>query len=267
MGYETIDFDSGDGVATIKLDRPEKLNAFNRKTGEELDEVLEEVATNDDIRVVVFTGAGGNFSSGADHEMIQDMEQEKDARFRWEYRRLHTLYDTIEHIEKPFIAAVDGICTGGGLEIALYCDLIVATDEAVFGYPEKNIGVIPASGGCVKLTKEVGTFRAKEFVMLTAGRDQLIQAEEVMDRFGFVNRVWDGDEFDERLDELTQELANSAPLALGLAKKIINGSHEMDPITGRRFERTAQTGLMRSKDHKEGIEAFREKRDPQFSGE
>lgn len=266
MGFDTLEYDVDDSIATVTLDRPDSLNSINAEMRSELDEAVEEIAVDDDVRAALITGNGKAFSSGADHQMLQEMEDNTSPRFRWEYRRLHRVFDNIAQVEKPIVAGINGICVGGGLELALYCDLMVASDRALFGFPEDNIGLIPASGACVRLAEEVGTFQAKELVMYATEKETMVSAEEAMNRFGFVNRVFDDDEFDERARGFTGELAERSPLATGLAKKVINHGQDMDFVTGRKFERTAQSVLIDSEDHREGLEAFREKREPEFEG-
>lgn len=266
MGFNTLEYDVDNSIATVTLDRPDSLNSVNAEMRSELDEAVEKIAVDDDVRAALITGRGKAFSSGADHQLLQEMEDNTTPRFRWEYRRLHRVFDNIAQVEKPFVAGINGICVGGGLELALYCDLMVASDRALFGFPEDNIGLIPASGACVRLAEEVGTFQAKELVMYATEKESMVSADEAMNRFGFVNRVFDDDEFSDRAREFTAELATRSPLATGLAKKVINHGQDMDFVTGRKFERTAQSVLIDSEDHQEGLEAFREKRNPEFEG-
>jgi enoyl-CoA hydratase/carnithine racemase len=266
MSYETIEFGVEDRVATITLDRPDRLNALNDQLQEEVDGAIEECATNEEIRSVIIRGNGKAFSSGADHDRLEAVQSHPQRRHRWEYRRTHLMFDNISQLEKPVIAAVDGICAGGGFELALHCDFILASEDSTFGFPELNVGIIPGSGGCTRLVKEIGTFRAKEMVMKATTADTMIEAKEARDRFDLVNRVFSEDEYEEGVREFAEDLAESAPLATGIAKKIINGAKDMSYFEGRRFQRTAQTGLMNSHDFEEGIEAFAEKREPEFEG-
>ncbi|MFB6130178.1 MAG: enoyl-CoA hydratase/isomerase family protein [Salinigranum sp.] len=266
MDLETVEYEVQDSVATVRLDRPDKLNAIDAQMRSDLDQVVEEIAVDDDVRAAMITGNGKAFSSGADHGLLQEMEDNSTPRFRWEYRRLHRVFDNIAQVEKPIVGAINGICVGGGLELALYTDMMVASERALFGFPEDNIGLIPASGACVRLAEEVGTFRAKELIMYATRKENMVSAEEAMNRFGFVNRVFDDDTFEEDARAFVGELAERSPLAMGLAKKVINHGQDMDFVTGRKFERTAQSVLIGSEDHQEGLAAFREKRDPEFEG-
>lgn len=266
MELSTLTYEVDEHVATVTLDRPDSLNAIDATMRGDLETVVEEIAVDDDVRVAVVTGNGRAFSSGADHQLLREMEDNSSPRFRWEYRRLHRVFDDISQVEKPFVAAINGICVGGGLELALYCDMLVASDRALFGFPEDNIGLIPASGACVRLAEEVGTFRAKELVMYATSKENMVSAAEARDRFGFVNRVFDHDEFEDEAWAFAAELADRSPLAMGLAKKVINHGQAMDFVTGRKFERTAQSLLIGSEDHQEGLAAFREKRAPEFTG-
>jgi enoyl-CoA hydratase/carnithine racemase len=266
VSYETISYDVEGPVATITLDRPDTLNAIDAAMREDLAAAVEDVAVDDDVRVVVVTGAGRAFSSGADHGLLREMTANPGPRFRWEYRRLHRVFDDMEQLEKPVIAAANGVCVGGGFELALYCDFVLAAESAVFGFPEDTIGLIPASGAPTKLAKEVGTFQAKELILTATDRDHMVPAEEMHERFGIVARVFDDDSFDEETRAFAERLAETAPLATGLAKTVIDGAPETSFVTGRRFERTSQSSLIQSEDHAEGMDAFAEKREPEFEG-
>lgn len=164
---EMIQYSVDERVATITLDRPDSMNAIDAQLRGELDEAVGKTAVDESVRAVMIDGNGKAFSSGADHDLLREIEDNPHPRFRWEYRRLHRVFDNISHLEKPFVAAIDGICVGGGLELALYCDFMVTSNRSLFGFPEDNIALIPASGACTKLAKEVGTFQAKELIMTT----------------------------------------------------------------------------------------------------
>jgi len=265
MDLETIEYERKGDIALITLDRPDTLNAINATMRSELRDAIETAAT-DDSRAVFLTGNGRAFSSGVDHELLEEMGSYEANRFRWEYRRHHRVFEEFEEIEKPVIAAVNGVCAGGGFELALFCDFIVAAERARFGLPEDNIGFIPASGACAKLAKEVGTFQAKELVLCTSQKDDMIAATEAMERFGFVNRVFDDDSFEADAMEFSRNLAETAPLATAMAKKILTQSQDMSDVAAREFERTGQSLLTSSEDHKEGLAAFRENRKPEFEG-
>src|SRR5262245_8832967 len=260
MDYKTILFEESGGIATVTLNRPDRLNAIDVDMREDFARLLGEIQTNEQIRVLIITGAGRAFSAGGD---IEYFEQEwKTARFRAENHRLTQFFDELELIEKPVLAAINGPCTGGGLQITLSCDIRIASDHARFGFRENNIGLIPGAGGCSRLVKLIGYGKAKELIFT----GEMIDANEA-ERIGMVNRVVPHDELMARTRSLAEHLLTRAPEALGLAKRILWHSVNSDFSTGRTLEALAQSILIKSKDHREGIRAFRDKRKPEFKGE
>ncbi|HJQ24140.1 MAG TPA: enoyl-CoA hydratase/isomerase family protein [Blastocatellia bacterium] len=260
MDYQTILFELKDRVAWITFNRPERLNAINEAMREDFARLFREIQTNEEIGVLVFTGAGRAFSAGGD---IEYFERDWDTvRFRAENHRLTQFFDELELIEKPVIAAINGPCTGAGLQITLSCDLRIASDQARFGFRENNIGLIPGAGGCSRLVKLIGYGRAKELIFT----GEMITASEA-ERIGLINRVVPHDELMEHTRQLAAHLLTRAPEALGLAKRLLWHSVTSDFATGRMLEALAQSVLIKSEDHREGIRAFREKRKPKFKGE
>ncbi|MBI1892508.1 MAG: enoyl-CoA hydratase/isomerase family protein [Candidatus Rokubacteria bacterium] len=260
MAFETIRYEVNDGIATVTMNRPEKLNAFNGAMVDELFQVVEEVYERDEIRVLILTGAGRAFSSGADYEWFNFEEWGPVIRTR--ARRLtHRLFDDLEYLEKPVIAAINGTCAGGGLELALSCDLRIAAGSARLGFPEVNAGIIPGSGGCSRLFHVVGIGRAKELILM----GELISAERA-ETFGLVNLVVPPDALMPKAREMAETLIRKGPLAIGLAKHVINAALGVDPATGRVLERLGSSLLIGSDDAREGAQAFREKRPPRFQG-
>jgi len=260
MKYKAITFDLTDRIATITFNRPERLNAINEEMRDDFTRLFAELQTNEEIGVVIFTGAGRAFSAGGD---IEYFEREWSTRkFRAENHRLTQFFDELELIEKPVLAAINGPCTGAGLQITLSCDIRVASDQAKFGFRENNIGLIPGAGGCSRLVKLIGYGKAKELIFT----GEMIPAEEA-ERIGLVNRVVPHVELLSHTRALAQHLLTRAPEALGLAKRILWHSVNSDFQTGRTLEALAQSVLVKSKDHREGIRAFREKRKPEFTGE
>ena len=260
MTYKTLLFDLSDRIATITFNRPDRLNAINEEMREDFARLFDELQTNDEIRVIIFTGAGRAFSAGGD---IEYFEQEwKTTAFREENHRLTQFFDELELIEKPVLAAINGPCTGAGLQITLSCDIRIASDQAKFGFRENNIGLIPGAGGCSRLVKLIGYGRAKELIFV----GDMISAEEA-ERIGLVNRVVPDAELMTRTRELAEHLLTRAPQALGLAKRLLWHSVTSDFATGRMLEALAQSVLIKSADHREGVRAFREKRKPKFTGE
>ncbi len=260
MAFETIRYEVQSGVATVTMNRPEKLNAFNGAMVDELSRVVEEVEGRDEVRVLILTGAGRAFSSGADYEWFNFEEWGRVIRAK--ARRLtHRLFDDLEYLEKPVIAAINGTCAGGGLELALSCDLRIASDSARLGVPEVNVGIIPGSGGCSRLFHVVGTGRAKELILL----GELISAQRA-EAIGLVNFVVPADGLMAKAREVAETLISKGPLAIGLAKHITHAALGVDPSTGRVLERLGASLVVMSEDAREGARAFREKRPPRFQG-
>jgi len=260
MAYRAIQFDLLHRIATITLNRPDRLNAINEEMRDDFSRLFTELQTNDDIGVVIFTGAGRAFSAGGDIEYFERDWNTKE--FRAENHRLTQFFDELETIEKPVLAAINGPCTGAGLQITLSCDIHIASDQAQFGFRENNIGLIPGAGGCSRLVKLIGYGKAKELIFT----GEMIPAAEA-ERIGLVNRVVPHDDLMDHARKLAEHLLTRAPEALGLAKRILWHSVNSDFATGRMLEALGQSILVNSKDHREGIRAFREKRKPEFKGE
>ena len=252
MDYKAIQFDLSDRIATITLNRPDRLNAINEEMRDDFSRLFTELQTNEDIGVVIFTGAGRAFSAGGDIEYFERDWNTK--KFRAENHRLTQFFDELETIEKPVLAAINGPCTGAGLQITLSCDIRMASDQAQFGFRENNIGLIPGAGGCSRLVKLIGYGKAKELIFT----GEMIPAAEA-ERIGLVNRVVAHDHLMNQTRALAEHLLTRAPEALGLAKRILWHSVNSDFATGRMLEALAQSILVKSSDHREGIRAFREK--------
>jgi len=258
MGYTTILYEVADGVATITMNRPQKLNAFDGTMIDEISRAINEVYERDDIRVLVFTGAGRAFSPGADFHWFNFDEWE--ASIRSKARRItHRLFDDLEYLEKPVIAAINGTCAGGGLELALSCDLRIAAGSARLGFPEVSAGIIPGSGGCSRLIHVVGVGRAKELVLT----GELISAEKA-EAIGLVNAVVPDDALSGKVRELAATLIKKGPLALGMAKHVMNAALGVDPHTGRILERLGTSVLLKTEDSREGVRALKENRAPRW---
>lgn len=250
-----------DGVTIITLNDPKKLNALNRTMQIELLETLRHIRDDEETKVIVITGAGEKaFCVGANIELFKGITAIKGYRLmRDPGYEIHRL---MEVMEKPIIAAVNGYCLAGGLEVALACDFILAVEEAQFGAPEINIGIIPGWGGSVRLPRAIGVRRAKEWIM-TGKHFSASEAE----RLGLVNRIVSRTELMSETRKIAAELAAKSPLALKMAKMVINLSIETGDLDAAlAIERGAISVLFGSKDCAEGIEAFLEKRPPQFKG-
>lgn len=260
MDYKTVIFELSNRIATITLNRPDRLNAIDQEMRDDFSRLLVELQTNDEIGVIIITGAGRAFSAGGD---MQYFEREwKTTAFRAENHRLTQFFDELELIEKPVLAAINGPCTGAGLQITLSCDLRIASDQAKFGFRENNIGLIPGAGGCSRLVKLIGYGKSKELIFT----GEMIPAAEA-ERIGLINRVVPHDELMSHVRALAEHLLTRAPEALGLAKRLLWHAVTSDFQTGRMLEALAQSVLIKSKDHREGVRAFLEKRKPEFKGE
>src|SRR5215475_1883858 len=260
MNYQTILYELKDRIATITFNRPDRLNAINEAMRADFSQLFDEIQTNEEIGVIIFTGEGRAFSAGGDIEYFE--RDWRTTRFRTENHRLTQFFDELELIEKPVIAAVNGPCTGAGLQITLSCDLRIASDQAKFGFRENNIGLIPGAGGCSRLVKLIGYGKAKELIFI----GDMISADEA-ERIGLVNRDVPHESLLAEAHSIAAHLLTRAPEALGLAKRILWQSVTSDFQTGRTLEALAQSILIKSKDHREGIRAFRDKRKPEFRGE
>ena len=250
-----------EGVGKIVMNRPDKLNAFNSAMLRELRSVLWLMNFDPAVRVVVLTGAGRGFSAGRD---IPELRRERGMplpQYRAWMRANQESLDDLEAIEKPVIAAVNGVCAGGGVEIAASCDFRIASRGATFLLPEIFIGVMPASGACSRLIQMIGIENVKDLVM--TGRT--IDAAEAR-QMRLVGRVVDADELDDAALALAAQLMRGAPQAVGMAKHVINTCQNVDTDTGRILERLAQSSLVGTADSTEGIRAFLDKRRPEFGG-
>ena len=261
MDYEFVQLGRDGGVATLTLNRPETFNSWNQKMRDELRDAVHALAADDALRVLVITGTGRAFSAGEDVRGMQGLTDVGTRGFRRVARDIHNVFDEIEAMEVPVIAAINGVAAGGGMELALSCDFRLAAETAKMGFPENNVGLIPGSGGCSRLVKLVGLARAKRLVMT----GEMVTAQRAL-AFGLVEEILPADELMPRVMELAQQLAAKAPLALGLAKLVLNACLNVDPATGRNLERLGQSILKTTEDHLEGAKAFVEKRRPDFKG-
>ncbi len=259
--FDFITFDRNDAIAILRLNRPDNLNSWNLQMREELRDAIKACVENDALRVLVITGTGRAFSAGEDVRGMGDLSAVGPKGFRRRVRMIHNVFDEIEQMEIPVIAAINGVAAGGGLELALSCDFRIASDKARMGLPEGNVGLIPGSGGISRLVKLVGPAKAKKLVMT----GEIIPAETAL-AYGLVEEVVPADSLMDRAVEFAEQLAAKAPLALGSAKIVINQCVNVDTETGRNFERIAQSVLKLTDDHKEGAQSFIEKRKPNFTG-
>lgn len=255
MAYETIIVDVEDHVALIKLNRPDALNALNQQLLGELMDALEDVDKNDAARCIVITGSEKAFAAGAD---IKEMSEMTFAQVN-EVNLFEDAAARISRIRKPVVAAVSGYALGGGCELAMACDFIIAGDNAKFGQPEINLGVIAGMGGSQRLTHAVG--KAKSMEMNLTGR--FMDAEEA-ERAGLVSRVVPAKKLMDETMAAAQKIAEKSMIAVRTAKEAVNRSFEVPLSEGLLMERRLFHALFATEDQTEGMEAFLEKREAQF---
>jgi len=259
MELKNIIYEKSEGIATITLNRPEALNAFSKDVVEEIMLALQEVKKDEDVRVVVLTGAGEKaFSAGADIKAMAGMTTLKARELSLMGERLCLAF---ENLEKPVIAALNGYALGGGLEVAMSCDIRIATENARMGQTEINIGLIPGWGGTQRLTRLIGRTKAKELVF--TGR--MIDAKTA-EQLGIVNMVVSPDKFKETVRLFALELASKAPVAVRVAKTLINKGADISLDSALALEREGFGVVASTEDLKEGVSAFTEKRKPVFKG-
>ncbi|CUK03412.1 putative enoyl-CoA hydratase echA8 [Ruegeria denitrificans] len=255
MAFETIIVEIEDHVALIKLDRPDALNALNSQLAQELCIALEDADTNDKVRCIVITGSDKAFAAGAD---IKEMSEMSFVDV-YSSNLFGALNDRVCAIRKPIIAAVAGYALGGGCELAMLCDFIIAADTAKFGQPEINLGVIAGLGGSQRLTRFVG--KSKSMDMNLTGR--FMDAEEA-ERSGLVSRVVPAKKLMEEAMGAAQKIAEKSQLSAMAAKEAVNRSYELPLGEGMLFERRVFHSMFATEDQKEGMAAFLEKRAAQF---
>jgi enoyl-CoA hydratase len=254
--FATILVETHQRVGLIRLNRPKALNALNAALMEELNLALKEFDQDNEIGAIVITGDKRAFAAGAD---IKEMSTSSAVEMMLQDDI--SAFDQIMHISKPVIAAVSGWCLGGGNELAMSCDMIVASESARFGQPEINIGVIPGAGGTQRLTRAVGKAIAMEMVL----NNRTLTAQEALE-YGLVNRVVPVESYLEEALEFAAGFASRAPLAIKLGKEAVNLAFETPLSVGLAEERRAFYFLFASQDQKEGMQAFIEKRDAEWQG-
>jgi len=254
MGYETIIFEKEDNIATITFNRPDARNAVNNQVRAEFTAAVGEVETDAEIKVMILTGNGKAFASGVD---IKEFNQTTP----YHAHNLYRLGERVEKLPKPVIAAVNGFCLGGGNEIALGCDIIIASERAKFGQPELNIGIIPGGGATQRLPRMIGVCRAKELIFTS----DIITAEEAF-KLGMINRVVPEDQLMPAAKEIAKKIATKSPAALKLAKQAINYGMQTSLESGLKYEYELYSLSLSLEDKLEGVNAFIEKRAPKFVG-
>ena len=256
--YETLTLDKRGAVAVLTINRPDKLNALNMRVHQEGVAALDELKRDDSVRVVVLTGAGEKaFIAGAD---ISEFVDATPAAQRDLFNE-RTLFNTIDTFPKPVVAMINGFCLGGGNELALACDIRVASDRSKFSQPEINLGIMCGGGGTQRLARLIGEGRAMELCLL----GDMIDAETAH-RFGLLNHVFPVEKLEEETMKLANNIAEKAPIALQLTKDAVKFASKSNLDEGLRREVDLFAICFSTEDKKEGVAAFLEKRKPEFKG-
>ncbi len=256
MEFIKISLQYAPKIALVELNRPKELNALNLQLMKELKEALASLDNDPEIHAIVLTGNDQSFAAGADIKQMSDLgaiDMLKIDQF--------STWDQIRKVQKPLIAAVSGFALGGGCELALTCDMIIASETARFGQPEIKIGVMPGAGGTQRLTRIIGKARAMEMVLT----GKFISAEEALS-YGLINKVVPVEAYLQEAINLAAKIAKMSPIAVRLAKESINRAYETHMDEGLHFERKNFYLLFASEDQKEGMQAFIEKRGAKFKG-
>jgi enoyl-CoA hydratase len=259
MAYENLIVIDRGPVRTVHVNRPDKLNALNKKTLLELERALGEIENNQDVRVAVLTGAGDkSFIAGADIDEMAEMSP-KEAR---EFSAVgHRVLDKVADLRAPVIAAVNGFALGGGLEVALACDFIYAADTAVMGLVETNLGLIPGFGGIGRLARRVGKAMAAEMIFAA----KKVKADEAL-RIGLANKVVAAADLSAEVGKIADIIAEKGPYAVGLSKRLLKEGENADLRLANAFEQHAFGLVFSTVDHVEGIKSFQDKRKATFRG-
>lgn len=256
--FENILLERRGRVALLTINRPDKLNALNIKTRQELAEALDELRNDQEIRVVVITGAGEkSFVAGADiNEFAGRTAVEQRA-----VMKAKSIFTAAEDFPKPLIAMINGFCLGGGCELALSCDIRIASEKARFGQPEINLGIIPGGGGTQRLTRLIGEGKAMQMILT----GEIIDAQEAL-RLGLVNEVHPAAELQAKTMELAGKIAEKSPVALAMAKTAVKAAARTTLREGLDQEIDLFAICFSTEDKEEGVSAFLEKRKPDFKG-
>lgn len=260
MGYQTLFHERSGAVATITLNRPEARNALDMVMRRELADALDEIEADEAARVLILTGAGGHFCAGGDVKTMRE-KRSTAAEGRARVELLNAMVRRLVDFPKPTLAMVDGYAVGAGSNLALCCDLIVASDRARFGELFWKIGLVPDGGGTWLLSRVVGLARAKELIFTA----DIIDAAEAA-RIGLVNRVVPVADLERTTRALAEKIAAGPPAVLRMAKHMVNRAATSDLASALDLEAFSQGLAIASEDHQEGLKAFFEKRPPRFSG-
>lgn len=256
LSLENVKVDIEENVAIVTMSRPKALNALNNQTLEELDAIIESISVDKSILGVIITGEGKGFVAGADIAQMRPYKAEEGRNYA-EYAQ--SVFNKIEALGKPVIAAVNGYALGGGCELSMSCDLRIASEKAVFGQPEVNLGVIPCFGGTQRLPRLIGSGRAKELIY--TGR--MVKAEEAL-LIGLVNKVVPAEELLTEAKGMMKGIISKAPMAIKYAKISINKGADLDLANALELEKDLAALTFSSEDKDEGMAAFLEKRPAKF---
>lgn len=260
MYVENILYKVEGAIAEVTINRPKALNALNTQTVQELGQVVEEISQKKDVSVVILSGSGEKaFVAGADISEMSEMNALEARKFA---RLGQKVFSAIENMPQIVIAVVDGFALGGGCELAMACDIRIASTKARFGQPEVGLGLIPGFAGTQRLPRLVGKGIAKELIFTA----DMIKADEAY-RIGLVNKVYEQEEVFAKAREMAEKIASKAPCAVSLAKSAINNGLNMDDESAYNYEAETFGLCFATQDQKEGTKAFLEKRKPEFKGE
>ncbi|MEM3641150.1 MAG: enoyl-CoA hydratase/isomerase family protein [Candidatus Bathyarchaeia archaeon] len=259
--FKYVIYEKIDGVAWITLNNPEQHNALNYEMRKELKVALEDAGKDERVRIIVLKGSGKAFSAGADLRIYLELKPLEATNWLREVGTSLVLTKIIRNIPKPVVAAVHGYCLGGGFELTMGCDIIIASEEAIFGQTEVNVGLIPGGGGTQILPRLIGEKKAKELIFT----GNMVSAKEMME-LGLVNKVVPSNRLIDAVNEFAEKIKSKSPIIIAFAKEAINVSLETNLMEGLRYEALLFAQLFETEDQKEGARAFLEKRKPEWKG-
>lgn len=257
MTFKNLLLENLDSIAVVKINRPDKLNALNSETMENLKNIFTELQNDDETSVIILTGSGEKaFAAGADISELSKLDEISGKAFA---EKGQAIFNLIENLSKPVIAAVNGFALGGGCELALACHIRLASENAKFGQPEVNLGIIPGFGGSQRLTRLINSGRSMEYILT----GDMIDANEAF-RIGLINKIYKKEELLTKAKEMAIKIASKARHAVGSAVKAVNMADEISGSEGQKYEASLFAICCGTNDFKEGTSAFLEKRKPNF---
>lgn len=257
MTFKNLLLENSDSIAVVKINRPDKLNALNSETMENLKNIFTELQNDDETSVIILTGSGEKaFAAGADISELSKLDEISGKAFA---EKGQAIFNLIENLSKPVIAAVNGFALGGGCELALACHIRLASENAKFGQPEVNLGIIPGFGGSQRLTRLINSGRSMEYILT----GDMIDANEAF-RIGLINKIYKKEELLTKAKEMAIKIASKARHAVGSAVKAVNMADEISGSEGQKYEASLFAICCGTNDFKEGTSAFLEKRKPNF---